>query len=92
MKARHRLAVQDDEEPDPTYQSYLVRLWRATPTVAWRASLYSLATGQIQSFATLDLLLDFLYRLALPVCGDEPPGEEPPREEEPLCHNRDPPP
>ena len=44
------------------YQSYLLRLWNNGATSEWRASLVDAATREERSFATLELLVDYLYR------------------------------
>jgi hypothetical protein len=43
------------------YHSFLLRLWRSDPRQPWHASMQSTATGEIQHFATLDHMIDFLY-------------------------------
>lgn len=49
----------------PTYQSYLVRLWRDKPSSPWRVSLQSTATEELRHFATVEELWGFLQtRLA----------------------------
>ncbi len=47
---------------DPEYQSYLLRLWRATQDgeVTWRASLENPHTGERSGFANLEALFDDL--------------------------------
>ena len=47
--------------PD-TYQSYLLRLWRTGTgtSIAWRASLEDIRTGQWHSFASLSAAFRFL--------------------------------
>lgn len=47
-------------QDDSTYQSYLLRLWRDTPQSAWRASVQSAATEELQHFATVADLWAFL--------------------------------
>ena len=55
----------------PTYLSYLLRLWRANNQAqgegdeagpAWRASLESSRTRECRAFSTLEELFDFLRR------------------------------
>lgn len=52
-----------DEEPQE-YQSYLLRLWRASSQdkLVWRASLESAQSGIRRSFATLEELFTFLKK------------------------------
>lgn len=47
---------------DQDYQSYLLRLWRATcdGETVWRASLESPQTGERAGFASLEALFDHL--------------------------------
>jgi hypothetical protein len=47
------------------YVSYLLRLWQTghEEKVGWRASLEDPLTGERQSFASLEKLVDFLARL-----------------------------
>jgi hypothetical protein len=42
------------------YQAYLVRLWRESSNVAWRASAQSAEHGEITRFGTLQALFSFL--------------------------------
>lgn len=51
-------------EPIATYQSYLVRLWQASPRAPWRASARSVQTGENIHFADLDALFVFLWEQA----------------------------
>lgn len=44
----------------PTYQSYLLRFWRATPHSAWQASLQCTATDAHYTFRELSELFTFL--------------------------------
>lgn len=44
----------------PTYQSYLLRFWRATPQSAWQASLQCTATDAHYTFRELSDLFSFL--------------------------------
>lgn len=46
--------------PGPTYQSYLLRFWRATPQGSWQASLQCTATNAQYSFRELTDLFAFL--------------------------------
>jgi hypothetical protein len=48
------------------YRSYLLRMWCDGEASDWRASLQDTATQQNRHFASLDLLVDFLYRQAKP--------------------------
>lgn len=68
-----------EETPNPnegarlpiTYQSYLLRLWKAEQT-NWRASLEDSRTGERIGFANLEQLFAFLMER---VAGDaRPPG------------------
>ena len=60
----------------PEYQSYLLRLWRESDRSAWRASLQSTATEQIDHFADVATLVAFLVAQTggPPV---EPPADQP---------------
>ena len=42
------------------YQSFLVRLWRDSPSAPWRASAQNILTGEEQRFANLESLFVFL--------------------------------
>lgn len=44
----------------PTYQSYLLRFWRATPQSTWQASLQCTATDAHFTFRELPDLFTFL--------------------------------
>jgi len=44
----------------PSYQSYLLRVWRETPNSPWRASLESVGSGEKQAFAQLEDLIAYL--------------------------------
>ena len=46
----------------PRYLAYLLRLWQAgnAQHPVWRASLESAQTRELQGFASLDALIDFL--------------------------------
>ncbi len=46
--------------PSPTYQSFLLRFWRATPQSAWQASLHCTATDDQYNFRELADLFAFL--------------------------------
>jgi hypothetical protein len=66
------------DEKQPTYFSYLLRLWRDDEPVQhrerktiWLASLESSLTGERQGFASLDDLVAFLRRETCAVCDDE---------------------
>lgn len=58
-----------------TYQSYLLRLWRAESQGAWRASLQSTATEQLLHFADVEAMIAFLVA-ELAAAGDDPALEE----------------
>ena len=45
---------------ETNYQAYLLRLWRDGPHNRWRASLQSTKAGDIQLFADVQSLLNFL--------------------------------
>lgn len=42
------------------YQAYLLRLWRDGPSNCWRASVQSTKAGELQLFADVQSLLNFL--------------------------------
>ncbi|MEZ4705570.1 MAG: hypothetical protein R3A44_00105 [Caldilineaceae bacterium] len=44
----------------PFYFSYLVRIWRDTPSTPWRASARSVQSGETVRFSTLEALYEFL--------------------------------
>jgi hypothetical protein len=50
----------------PTYQSYLLRLWRADgdDEPIWRAALEDTLSGERYGFATVEALVGFLRELA----------------------------
>jgi len=48
-------------EPEPQYQSYLMRLWRADRDKAWRVMLESVATHERHGFADVEGLCAFLH-------------------------------
>jgi len=58
---------------ETNYQAYLLRLWRDGPSNGWRASLQSTKAGDVQLFADVPSLLNFLQgQTAEPVYeGDE---------------------
>jgi hypothetical protein len=68
----------------PAYLSYLLRLWRVDDddessgrgTVVWRASLQSAHTGERQTFASLDDVVDHL-REQMGASLDLSVGEQP---------------
>jgi hypothetical protein len=62
----------------PLYQSFVLRLWCDSPTSGWRASLEDIATGQRQSFASLDLLATYLLERAMtpPLAKTDMVGDE----------------
>lgn len=45
---------------ETNYQAYLLRLWRDGPRNRWRASLQSTKASEVQLFADVQSLLDFL--------------------------------
>lgn len=45
---------------ETNYQAYLLRLWRDGPRNRWRASLQSTKASDVQLFADVQSLLDFL--------------------------------
>lgn len=52
-------------QKQPTYQSYLLRLWRDTHNPSlWRASLESAQTGEIHHFSSLEALFAFIKEKA----------------------------
>lgn len=64
----------------PAYLSFLVRLWRTShrarlrsgdERLVWRASLQSPLTDEIEVFASLEELFDFLRRRTASVAGSE---------------------
>ena len=58
------------------YQSYLLRLWRASPQSPWRASLQSAATEELQHFATMEELWAFLVAQTTMVDDGWEPGDQ----------------
>jgi hypothetical protein len=46
----------------PTYLSYLLRLWREGPEEPWRASLEVVPTGEVQRFGELEAMWEFLHK------------------------------
>lgn len=65
----------------PTYLSYLLRVWRDHQQAPWRASLESTATGDVRRFGDLEAMWIFLQiQLEL---QEEDPGSEAPPEGEP---------
>ncbi len=67
----------------PSYHSYLLRLWREFRQSPWRASLESAETGERKGFADLDGLFAFLAGECSPPEAEallqarEQPGIEP---------------
>lgn len=49
-----------EDNRNPNYQAYLLRLWREGTQTTWRASLQSTATEQLYHFATIESLFAFL--------------------------------
>jgi hypothetical protein len=69
---------------ESNYQAYLLRLWRDGPSNHWRASLQSTKAGELQLFADVQSLLNFLQsQTAEPVHegDDEAQGESYPAAE-----------
>ncbi len=58
-----------------TYQSYLLRLWRAERQDAWRASLQSTATAQLLHFADVEAMIAFLVAELAAAVDDAGAGE-----------------
>ena len=60
----------------PTYLSYMLRLWRTSTTgeATWRASLENPQTGERHGFASLDAMVAFL-RQQIGLASDQG-GEE----------------
>lgn len=56
----------------PDYHAYLLRLWRESGTLPWRAELVSPHTGAKHSFASRSQLLAFLNQLM----GENEEGKE----------------
>lgn len=52
-----------NETPSPDYQAYLLRLWRETTDLPWRATLEDPHTGRRQGFADLSQLIAFFQQL-----------------------------
>jgi hypothetical protein len=49
------------------YHSYLLRLWRVRDDgINWRASLEDVQTGELQGFARLTDLIEFLQEVTTP--------------------------
>jgi len=48
------------KQPEPQYQSYLMRLWRADKEKAWRVMLECVDTQERYGFANIDGLYAFL--------------------------------
>lgn len=44
-----------------SYQAYLLRLWRAAPDTAWRASLEAVGSRTTHYFVSPEDLLAYLY-------------------------------
>ncbi|MCI0581051.1 MAG: hypothetical protein L0332_29655 [Chloroflexi bacterium] len=51
--------------PTPTYQSYILRLWRDGLVAGWRATLEDVHSQQQLSFASVELLVTFLLERTL---------------------------
>jgi hypothetical protein len=49
-----------NDAQEPTYLSYMLRLWREEPRAPWRASLHSTATGQIHLFGDVERMWAYL--------------------------------
>jgi hypothetical protein len=63
----------------PTYLSYLLRVWRDHQQTPWRASLESTATGDVRRFGDLEAMWTFL-QTQLEAQGNHPVSEAPPDE------------
>ena len=62
----------------PTYITFLLRLWRADATAPWRASLHDPHSGDKHNFASIAQMVEFLYAQAGEVrlqAGNETSGE-----------------
>ncbi len=46
--------------PNPIYHSFLLRLWRTSPSGNWRASLHCTATNEQYTFHEVAELFEFL--------------------------------
>jgi hypothetical protein len=68
-KSERRKSVPSRETEE--YHAYLLRLWRESNALPWRAELVSPHTGEKRHFATEGQLLDFLRTL---LAGDEGNG------------------
>ncbi|MCI0395386.1 MAG: alkene reductase [Chloroflexi bacterium] len=58
--------------PAPTYQSYILRLWRDSPVANWRAMLEDVHSQQQLSFASIELLVTFLLERTLAEPDEHP--------------------
>lgn len=61
------------------YQAYLLRLWRDGPSNCWRASVQSTKASELQLFADVQSLLNFLRSQTNetgPEGGDEAQGDQ----------------
>ncbi|MCB9418989.1 MAG: hypothetical protein H6667_04255 [Ardenticatenaceae bacterium] len=52
-----------NDDRSPHYQAYLLRLWRETADLPWRATLENPHTGQRHGFADLSHLIAFFQQL-----------------------------
>lgn len=48
------------DRKQPTYLSYLLRMWRDHQDAPWRASLESTATGDVHRFGNVDGMWAFI--------------------------------
>lgn len=63
------VGAREPDEPG-VYHAFLVRLWRAEPDAAWRASARDVRTGLEHHFASVERLLVYL---SLRAAGDDEP-------------------
>jgi hypothetical protein len=64
-----------NDAQEPTYLSYMLRLWREGPHVPWRASLHSTATGEVHRFADVERMWAYL-NAQMEGERDDPPGAQ----------------
>ena len=62
-----------NDAQEPTYLSYMLRLWREEPRAPWRASLHSTATGQVHLFGDVARMWAYL-NAQMGDEQDDPPG------------------
>lgn len=58
-----------------TYLAYMLRIWQTGErgSAAWHASLENPHTRQVQQFASLDLLIEYLQSIPNPPASNHPP-------------------